>query len=227
MKNSFSTIMSILILVVLAAGVYFIVQTVREFAAAAANAASAPFQGLQQANEGMQTQVAQLLNPTPTIIPDPVTYINEIRALARLETIQYSIEKVITAEVGQGTFGFAFGDKLIFVAHGTVIAGIDMEKLQPGDMRLENGVLYVRLPPTEIFIATLDNDKSYVYDRETGILTKGSVDLETLARQSAEDEIRKAALEDGILTQGDINAEAYLLKFFTALGYKSVIFDDQ
>jgi hypothetical protein len=227
MKNSFSTIMSILILVVLAAGVYFIVQTVRESATAAANAASAPFQGLQQANEGMQTQVAQLLNPTPTIIPDPVTYINEIRALARLETIQYSIEKVITAEVGQGTFGFAFGDKLIFVAHGTVIAGIDMEKLQPGDMRLENGVLYVRLPPTEIFIATLDNDKSYVYDRETGILTKGSVDLETLARQSAEDEIRKAALEDGILTQGDINAEAYLLKFFTALGYKSVIFDDQ
>lgn len=226
MKNSFSTIMSILILVVLAAGVYFIVQTVRESAAAAADAASAPFQGLQQANEGMQTQVAQLLNPTPTIIPDPVTYINEIRALARLETIQYSIEKVITAEVGQGTFGFAFGDKLIFVAHGTVIAGIDMEKLQPGDLRLENGVLYVQLPPTEIFIATLDNDKSYVYDRETGLLTKGSIDLETLARQSAEDEIRKAALEDGILTQGEANAEAYLLKFFTALGYKSVIFDN-
>ena len=227
MKNSFSTIMSILILVVLAAGVYFIVQTVRESASAAANAASAPFQGLQHANEGMQTQVAQLLNPTPTIIPDPITYINEIRALARLETIQYSVEKVITAEVGQGTFGFAFGDKLIFVAHGIVIAGIDMEKLQPGDMRLENGVLYVKLPPTEIFIATLDNDKSYVYDRETGLLTKGNIDLETLARQSAEDEIRKAALEDGILTQGESNAESYLLKFFNALGYKSVIFDNQ
>lgn len=227
MKNSFSTIMSILILVVLAAGVYFIVQTVRESATAAADAASAPFVGLQQANEGMQTQVAQLLNPTPTIIPDPVTYINDIRALARIETIQYSVEKVITAEVGQGTFGFAFGDKLLFVAHGIVIAGIDMEKLQPGDMRLENGVLYVRLPPTEIFIATLDNEKSYVYDRETGLLTKGSIDLETLARQSAEDEIRKAALEDGILTKGEDNAEAYLIKFFTALGYKSVIFDDQ
>ena len=223
MKNSLSTIMSIVILIVLAAGVYFIVQTVRESAAAA----TAPFQSVQQANESMQTQVAQLLNPTPTIIPDPVTYINEIRAIARLETIQYSIEKVITAEVGQGTFGFAFGDKLLFVAHGIVIAGIDMEKLQPGDMRLDNGVLYVRLPPTEIFIATLDNEKSYVYDRDTGLLTKGSIDLETLARQAAEDEIRKAALEDGILQQGEVNAEAYLLKFFNALGYKLVIFDDQ
>jgi len=221
MKNTFNTIMSFLILVVLAAGVYFIVQTVRESAAAA----TAPFEQVNQANESLQTQVSQLMNPTPTIIPDPVTYITEIRALARLETIQYSIEKVITAETGQGTFGFALGDKLLFVAHGVVIAGIDMEKLQPSDMRYDNSVLYVNLPPTEIFIATLDNEKSYVYDRDTGFLAKPSIDLETLARQTAEDEIRKAALEDGILEQGQRNAEAYLIKFFSALGFPNVIFD--
>lgn len=220
MKNTFNTIMSILILVVLAAGVYFIVETVRETAAAAAQ----PFEQASQANQALQTQVAQLMNPTPTIIPDPVTYINEIRALARLETIQYSVEKVITAEIGQGSFSFLYGDRLLFVAHGVVIAGIDMEKLQPGDMRLDNGVLFVRLPPAEVFIATLDNQKSYVYDRNTGIFTKGTVDLETLARQTAEDEIRKAALEDGILQQAQRNAEAYLLRFFNALGYKTVIF---
>ena len=221
MKNNFNTIMSILILGVLAAGVYFIVQTIRE----SASAATAPFQRVNEANQALQTQVAQIMNPTPTIIVDPVTYINEVRALARLETIQYSIEKVISAEVGQGTFGFLYGDKILFVAHGTVIAGIDMEKLLPADMRLDGTVLYVKLPPTEIFIATLDNDKSYVYDRQIGALTKGSEQLETLARQSAEDEIRKAALEDGILTQGQTNAEAYLLKFFTALGYKTVLFE--
>lgn len=220
MKNTFSTIMSILILIVLAAGVYFIVQTVRE----TATAAQQPFEQVNQANQALQTQVAQLANPTPTIIPDPVTYINEVRALARLETIQYSVEKVITAEIGQGTFGFAFGDKLLFVAHGIVIAGMDMEKLQPTDMTFDGTVLYVNLPPAEILIATLDNEKSYVYDRETGLLTKGQVDLETLARQTAEDEIRKAALEDGILEQAERNAEAYLIKFFSALGYKTVIF---
>ena len=221
MKNTFNTIMSILILAVLAAGVYFIVQTIRE----SAKAATAPFQQVNQANQSLQTQVAQMLNPTPTIIVDPVTYINEIRALARLETIQYTVEKVITAEVGQGTFGFLYGDKLLFVAHGTVIAGIDMEKLQPGDMRMDGNVLYVKLPPTEIFVATLDNDKSYVYDRQIGALTKGSENLETIARQSAEDEIRKAALEDGILAHGQVNAETYLLKFFNALGFKTVLFE--
>jgi len=217
---------SLLVLIAVIAAAYFIVQSVRDTAQEAAQAASAPFQQAQQANEALQTQVADLLHPTPTIIPDPVTYINEVRALARLETIQYSIEKVITAEISQGTFDFLFGDKLLFVAHGVVIAGIDMEKISPEQMRLENGVLYVTLPPAEIFIATLDNQKSYVYDRETGILNKSVQDLETLARQTAEDEIRRAALEDGILQQAQTNAENYLFRFFQALGYQNVIFTD-
>ena len=223
MKQNIFTLLIIIAVIVAA---YFIVQTVRESAQAAANAASGPFNQVRQANEGLQTQVAELLNPTPTIIPDPVTYINEVRALARLETIQYSIEKVITAEIGQGTFDFLFGDRVLFVAHGIVIAGIDMEKLGPEQLRLDNGVLYVTLPPAEIFIATLDNQKSYVYDRETGFLTQGVQDLETLARQTAEDEIRRAALEDGILQQAQTNAENYLFRFFQALGYNNVIFTD-
>ena len=219
-------VFSLLVLIAVIVAAYFIVQTVRESVQAATDAASGPFNQVQQANEGLQTQVAGLLNPTPTIIPDPVTYINEVRALARLETIQYSVEKVITAETGQGTFDFLFGDRMLFVAHGVVIAGIDMEKIGPDQLRLENGVLYVTLPPAEIFVATLDNQKSYVYDRETGFLNKGVQDLETLARQSAEDEIRKAALEDGILQQAQTNAENYLFRFFQSLGYDNVIFTD-
>ena len=217
---------SFIVLVAVIVAAYFVVQTVRESTQAAANAALGPFNQVQQANADLQTQVSDLLHPTPTIIPDPVTYINEVRALARLETIQYSVEKVITAQVGQGTFDFLFGDKMLFVAHGVVIAGIDMDKITPDQLRVENGVLYVTLPPAEIFVATLDNQKSYVYDRETGFLSKGVQDLETQARQSAEDEIRRAALEDGILQQAQTNAENYLFRFFQSLGYQNVIFTD-
>ena len=91
-------------------------------------------------------------------------------------------------------------------------------------MRYENGVLTVKLPPTEVFIAALDNEKSYVYNRDTGLLTKPDVNLETLVRQRAEEEILKAALEDGILDQAQTNAQAYLLKFFAALGFPNTIF---
>lgn len=213
-------IVPILLLLVVGIGAYFVVQSVRESARQAQEALSP----LSQANSSMQTQVAELMNPTPTIIPDPVTIIHDVRALARLETIQYTIEKVITAEIGQGTFDFLFGDRLLFVAHGIVIAGIDMEKIQPENMQLENGTLYVTLPPAEIFIATLDNEKSYVYNRDTGALTHGDTNLETTARQAAEAEIYKAAVEDGILDLAQQNAENYLEKFFGALGYDNVIF---
>lgn len=188
--------------------------------------AQSAIQPLSDLTQNVSTQVAQVLNPTPTIIPDPVTIIHSVRSIARLETIQYSVEKVITAESGQGAFGLLFGDRLLLVAHGVVIAGVDLEKLSPQDLRLENGVLYVRLPEAEIFIATLDNAKTYVYDRETGVLTKGNIQLETEARRAAEEEIRKAALEDGILTQANRNAQAYLLRLFLQLGYRDVIFEE-
>lgn len=173
----------------------------------------------------LKTQVAKVLHPTPTVIPDPVTIINDIRALARLETIQYSVEKIITAESRQEVFGPLFGDKLLFVAHGVVIAGIDLNQLQADDMDMRDGVLTVDLPEVEVFIAALDNDKSYVYDRQTGLLTKGESNLETLARQAAEAEIRKAAIEDGILEQAKLNAEVYLDRLFNSLGFDSVVFE--
>jgi hypothetical protein len=70
----------------------------------------------------------------------------------------------------------------------------------------------------------LDNEKSYVYDRQTGVLTKPDPNLETLVRQRAEEEILKAALEDGILEHAKDNAQAYLIKFFAALGFPNTIF---
>lgn len=191
-------------------------------------------QSMQQAQDAIKpvgdltsnvaTQVAQFLNPTPTVIPDPVSIIHAVRQLSRLETIQYSVEKVISAETGQGPFGFLFGDRLLLVAHGIVIAGIDLGKLTPDDLQVRDGVLYVNLPDSEIFVATLDNEKSYIYDRDMGMLTHGDINLESAARISAEQEIEKTALEDGILDQARVNAESYLYRFFRNLNFPEVIF---
>jgi hypothetical protein len=175
---------------------------------------------------GLSTQVARVLNPTPTIFADPVTIVRQVKAVARLETIHYEVEKVITAEVGQESLGFLFGDRLLFVAHGTVIAGVDMGKMGPEDVRVENGVLFVRLPEPEIFIATLNNEKSYVYDRDTGLLTRGDVNLETNARRAAEDAIEQAALEGEILNQARQNAETYFERLFRDMGYNEVVFEE-
>lgn len=182
-------------------------------------------QPVSEMTSDLGTQVARILHPTPTILPDPITIINQIRPLARLETIQYTVEKVITAEVGQGALAPLFGDRLLFVGHGYVTAGVDLAKLTSEDLVFKDGQMKVHLPEAEIFVATLDNAKSYVYDRDTGLLRHGDINLETAARQEAESQIRQAALEDGILMQAQANAESFIQSLLNKLGFTQVTFD--
>jgi hypothetical protein len=149
--------------------------------------------------------------------------VHEVRALARLETIQYAVEKVITAETGQEFLGFLFGDRLLFVAHGTVIAGVDLDKIGVDDIEVDGeGRATLKLPPAEIFATVLDNEKSYIYDRDVGLLRRGDVQLESSARLAAEREIERTALDDGILDQAEVNAEAYLYRLLRSLGFPDV-----
>ena len=220
-KNIGKTLVIILLIVLLVAtigAIIFLTVGIRQTIAAT-------FSPIQEANQTISDQVNQLLHPTPTVLPDPVTIIRDVQSMARLETIQYTVEKVITAEINQGVFGSLFGDKLLFVAHGYVIAGVDLSKLSVEDLVLDGDVLRVNLPDAEVFVATLNNDDSYIYDRTTGLFRKSDPDLETDARQAAEEEILKAALEDGILGQAQVNAEAFLERLFNDLGYDYVIFE--
>lgn len=187
--------------------------------------ATQPLRVVNNLPGGVATEVQQILNPTPTIYPSAATIIRQVQALARLETAQYSVEKVITAETNQGVLGPLFGDRMIFVAHGEVIAGVDLSKLQEGDIVVgSDGRATVILPAPQVFVATLDNQQSYVYDRETGLFNKGEIDLETQARQVAEQEILKAALEDGILRYAQTNAEGFLRSLLLSFGYSGVTF---
>lgn len=201
---------------------YAVISAVQESTRAAQKA----IQPVSEVTTGLSTQIAQFLNPTPVVLPSPITILSEVRSLARLETIQYTVEKVITAEVGQGSFSLLFGDRLLFVAHGVVIAGVDLEKLEPHHLEVRDGILYVQLPEAEVFITSLDNEQSYVYDRTRGALTRGDVNLETAARRVAEQEISRTALDGGVLNIAQDNAESFMYRLFTNIGYPDVIFLD-
>jgi len=189
------------------------------------NAVRGMTSGTTAVTGGLATQVQQILHPTPTIYPDPVTVVQQVRSLSRLETAQYTIEKVITAETGQGALSALFGDRLILVAHGQVIAGVDLSKLRGSDVVVSPaGEVTIIVPAAEIFVTSLDNDKSYVYDRQTGLFTKGDPNLETQARQVAQQQIEQGALEDGILKLAQDNAASYLERLLRSLGFTSVVF---
>jgi uncharacterized protein DUF4230 len=204
-----SAILLAILLVILVVG-YLIVNTIM--------ALSAPVVGIPQA---FSTQAQQILHPTPTIIASPVTVIRQIRSLSRLETVSYKIEKVITAESGEGAFAFLSGDKLLLIAEGEVIAGIDLGRLGDNDVDVIDNAVTVTLPSSEIFVATLDNQNTRVYDRQTGLLGP-QIDLETLARRQAEAVILDAAIKDGILDTAQKNGEQVIQKLLEALGFENI-----
>lgn len=162
--------------------------------------------------------------PTPTIYPSAVTIIEQVQMLGRLETVSYHIEKVVTAESGQGPLGFLLGDRLLLIARGTVIAGVDLQEVGPGDVLVtDDGTIYFRLPKARVFVATLDNQRTEVYDRRTGLVGMNP-QLETAARQQAEQLILEAAEEYGILEKADENARLVMRSLLNALRLEHVIF---
>ena len=165
--------------------------------------------------------------PTPTIYPSEVTVIEQVQMLGRLETISYHIEKVVTAESGQGPLDFLLGDKLLLIARGTVIAGVDLTQVGPDDVLItDDGTVYFRLPKATVFVATLDNQRTEVYDRRTGLVGMNP-QLETAARQQAELLIREAAEEYGVLEKADENARQVMRSLFVALRLEHIIFVDE
>lgn len=165
-----------------------------------------------------------LPQPTPTIYPSAATVIEGVQALSRLETASYQMEKVITAESGQGPLGFLFGDRLLLIAYGEMIAGVDVSYIGPADlMTTDDGTVYMRLPPAEVFVATLDNSRTYVYDRRTGVAGM-NMQLETAARQEAERLMLQAAIENGLLEKADENARDVLRSLLFGLGFEHIIF---
>jgi len=164
--------------------------------------------------------------PTPTIIPSSVTIVRAVQRLSRLETVSYHMEKVITAETGQGPLGFLFGDKLLLIAYGEVIGGVDLGSLGPDDVYWAgDGTVFVRLPEVEVFVATLDNARTRVYDRRTGLVGLNP-ELESEARREAERLILEAALAEGLKEEGRANAEDFLRAFLEGLGASRVVFTD-
>lgn len=149
--------------------------------------------------------------------------VEQIRKLSRLETVDYSIDKIVE---GQKSFAllpnFLTGDKLLLIAHGEVIAGVDLSQLRSSDITVNGQSVTVRLPQPQILSSRLDNQRTRVYSRDTGLLATADPTLESTVRQAAEQQITQAAISDGILNKARQNAQASITALLYGLGFHSV-----
>ncbi|HYE22576.1 MAG TPA: DUF4230 domain-containing protein [Verrucomicrobiae bacterium] len=149
--------------------------------------------------------------------------IKQIQSVSRLETASFSIDEVIEASTNYDRLRqFLFGDKLLLVAHGKVIAGLDLSSMKAEDFAGFGTNITITLPQPQILNITLDNNQTRVFDRNQGLLTKGDLNLEAEARLQAESAIKQAACDGGILTEANINAKKQLEIIFKSAGFESV-----
>jgi hypothetical protein len=169
-----------------------------------------------------------LLKATPEILPDPLTIVTSVSKLARLETARVEAEKIATSERNTETLFGLFGESMVFVAVGEVIAGIDFAKMEDGDVQVvDPTTIMIHLPDSEILVATLDEDKSYVVDRDVGLFTGADKDLEREVRVIGRDAILEYALDEiKVLEVAQQNAQEYMESFLNDLGFENVIFTD-
>ena len=150
--------------------------------------------------------------------------VQRIQRLQRLETVVYSMEKIVT-----GTQDNAYlprmlaGERILLIVHGEVIAGIDLARLDDAKIDIQGRRIEIELPPAEVFSTRIDNERTQVYSRETGLFTSPDPNLESEVRREAERQVRQSAIEGGILKTAAENARATLSGLLEGLGFETVV----
>jgi Protein of unknown function (DUF4230) len=103
-----------------------------------------------------------------------------------------------------------------------VKAGVDLQRLQPEDLEVAGRRVIIRLPPAQVTDVYLDENETRIVERETGLLRAFDKNLEQVARQTALDDIRRAARRSGILKDAEERARDQLSGLFRQLGFEQV-----
>lgn len=161
--------------------------------------------------------------PPTKVDTSQTAVVRQIQSLNRLETAQYTIDKVITAGTDGNAFqNLLYGDRILLVAHGTVTAGVDLSGVSKDDIKVDGSTLNISLPDTQIFSTDLDENQTKVFSRTEGLLSKGNKDLESQARSAAVGQIAQAACTDGILKQAASEAQSRLAEMYKLVGFETV-----
>jgi hypothetical protein len=151
------------------------------------------------------------------------TVVRQIQQLQRLETVTYTMDKIISGERDNPYLPkFLAGDRLLLVVHGEVIGGVDLAKVQPADVVVRGQSITFHVPQSEIFSTLIDNARTRVYSRDTGLFTSPDPNLESEVREEAERQLQQAALQDGILKTADQNARSTLASMLKGFGFTQV-----
>ena len=164
--------------------------------------------------------VSRMFSGDSKRIYNTATLLKEVQSLSELVTVKYVIEKVVVLEDVKW-----YGEnRVLLLAHGVVKGGVDLGRLKPDDVVISGNKISIKLPPTQVTDTYLDEKKTQVIERTTGLLRLFDKDLEQNARQQATDDIARAARFGGLKDEAEKRAKEQLRSLFLQLGFEEVEF---
>ena len=158
-------------------------------------------------------------------VVDAPAVVREIQELSELVTVRYSIQKVVGLEEEKVPFG---AERILLLVQGNVLGGVDLALLSTNDVQVSaDDVVTARLPQPKVMHVYVYEKQTRVWDRSKTWWTPWEPydpELEQKARLAALEAIQAAALQMGILSNAQVNAENTVRKLLRTTGAKSVRF---
>jgi len=127
---------------------------------------------VHQARQGVAGRLAAMITGRPLNIVSAPMVVDKVQRLNRLESVVYSLDTVVEGDKSSAILPDVLaGDKLLMIVHGQSIAGVDMSQMKPDDVQITEGSgersIKLVLPPSQVFVTTIDNAHTRVYSRDT------------------------------------------------------------
>lgn len=167
-----------------------------------------------------------LANPfgTDEIDRSQPVILKSIQDLSRYDAAVGNFEVIVDIEDDTNFVpSFLKGERVLFVAAGTVDAYVDFSGLGKGDVRMspDGSTVTVALPAAQLGEPNLDQERSYIYARSRGLVDRGvdafSLDDDRDVYLKAEKKFESAAKASALRAQADKNTKAMLTGLFGSL----------
>ncbi len=147
-----------------------------------------------------------------------VPVVEGIQQLSALATVRYNYSNIVETSVDMpDLLAGLYGNSQVMIAVGSIDAGINLAEVTEDDLVIdeEANTMMLTLPPPVILNCALDESKSEVIERDTGLFASPLPELDTESRRFALRQFRDIALESDILEDAKQESEILIRNFIT------------
>jgi hypothetical protein len=157
---------------------------------------------------------------TPAVSVNYNTILTSVEELGKMELVRYNFKDVV--EYKKEVSRYIPDSKVVLIVAGEAVGCVDFTKIQAGDIVFEgDSVVQIALPEPELCYYKVDHSQSKVFSKENTYFQDAELVEESF--KYAENNVKRAALNSGILRQTTENAEKILKPMLEEITGKRVV----